>query len=55
MGIALHVGAMLVVMGLVAVVVYEKLGLKVLRTAWVNTDALWASAFVLAAVITFVS
>jgi hypothetical protein len=51
-GIALHVVAMLAVMGLVAVVVYERLGLKVLRTAWINTDALWAAAFVLAAFIT---
>jgi hypothetical protein len=51
-GIAVHVIAMLLVMGAVAVVVYERLGLKVLRTAWINTDALWAGAFVLAAVIT---
>jgi hypothetical protein len=54
-GIALHVGAMLVVMGVVAVVVYQRLGLRVLRTAWLNTDALWASAFVIAAAITLVS
>jgi hypothetical protein len=53
-GIALHVIAMLAVMGVVAVVVYERLGLKVLRTAWLNTDALWAGAFVLAAFITLV-
>jgi hypothetical protein len=53
-GIALHVIAMLAVMGVVAVVVYERLGLKVLRTAWVNTDALWAGAFVLAAFITLI-
>ena len=54
-GIALHVLAMLAVMGIVAVVVYERLGLKVLRTAWVNTDQLWAGAFVLAAFITLLS
>ena len=53
-GIALHVIAMLAVMGLVAIVVYERLGLKVLRTAWINTDALWAGAFILAAFITLV-
>jgi len=51
-GIALHVAAMLAVMGVVAIVVYERLGLKVLRTAWLNTDRLWAAAFVLAAFIT---
>ena len=54
-GIALHVAAMLAVMGVVAMVVYERLGLKVLRTAWLNTDRLWAAAFVLAAFITLLS
>ena len=46
---------MLTVMGIVAVVVYDRLGLRVLRRAWLNTDHLWAGAFVLAAVITLVS
>jgi hypothetical protein len=54
-GIALHVVAMLAVMGLVAVVVFDRLGLKILRTAWINTDQLWAAAFVGAAAITLVS
>jgi hypothetical protein len=54
-GILLHVGAMLLVMGLVAVLVYDRLGLRILRTAWINTDRLWAGAFVLAAGITLVS
>jgi hypothetical protein len=54
-GIALHVLAMLAVMGVVAVLVYDRLGLKVLRTAWINTDQLWAGAFVLAAFITLLS
>jgi hypothetical protein len=54
-GIALHVLAMLAVMGVIAVLVYDRLGLKVLRTAWINTDRLWAGAFVLAAFITLAS
>jgi hypothetical protein len=54
-GISLHVLAMLAVMGVVAVLVYDRLGLKVLRTAWLNTDRLWAGAFVLAAFITLAS
>ena len=54
-GIALHVLAMLAVMGLVAVVVYDRLGLTVLRRAWLNTDQVWAGAFVLAAGITLAS
>jgi hypothetical protein len=54
-GIVLHVFAMLAVMGLVAVVVYDRLGLKVLRRAWLNTDQVWAGAFLLAAGITLAS
>jgi hypothetical protein len=54
-GVVLHVVAMLAVMGLVAVVVYDRLGLKVLRRAWLNTDHVWAGAFVLAAGITLAS
>lgn len=50
--IALHVLAMLLVMGLVAIVVYERLGLQVLRRAWLNTDQLWAATFVMAAGLT---
>ena len=49
----LHVGAMLVVMGVVAVLVYDRFGVAILRQAWVNTDAVWAGAFVLAGVVTF--
>jgi hypothetical protein len=54
-GIVLHVGAMLLVMGVVAVVVYEKVGLGILRRAWINTDHVWAGAFVVAGVVTLVS
>ena len=52
LGIVLHVAAMLLVMGIVALVVYEKLGLRILGRAWLNTDGLWAATFVLAAGIT---
>jgi hypothetical protein len=51
-GVGLHVLAMVTVMGTVALVVYAKLGVEVLRRAWINTDALWAGAFVLAGVLT---
>jgi len=51
-GVALHVLAMVTVMAGVALVVYAKLGVEVLRRAWINTDALWAGAFVLAGVLT---
>jgi hypothetical protein len=32
--------------------VYEKLGLRMLGRAWLNTDGLWASTFVMAGAIT---
>jgi hypothetical protein len=54
-GILLHVVAMLTVMAVVSVLVYDRLGLRVLRSAWINTDRMWAGAFVLAAGITLVS
>jgi hypothetical protein len=53
LGIALHVAAMLLVMAIIALVVYEKLGLRLLSRAWLNTDGIWAATFVLAAAITF--
>jgi hypothetical protein len=43
---------MLVAMGLVAILVYEKLGLGVLRRAWLNLDRVWASAVVFAGAVT---
>jgi hypothetical protein len=52
LALLLHVAAMVAVMGVVAVVVYEKVGLAVLRRGWLNSDPLWAGAFVLAGVLT---
>jgi hypothetical protein len=50
--LALHTLAMLVVMGLIALAVYEILGLGLLRRAWLNLDLLWAVALLLAGVVT---
>ena len=55
LAVTLHVAAMLAVMGLVAVVVYEKVGVNVLRKAWINLDHLWAAAFVAAGAVTLVT
>jgi hypothetical protein len=55
LAVALHVGAMLLVMGVVAVTVYELWGVRILRSAWLNTEALWAGAFVVAGVVTLLS
>jgi hypothetical protein len=46
----IHTGAMLIVMTAIAVVVYERLGLRLLRKAWVNLDLVWAAALLVAAV-----
>jgi hypothetical protein len=50
--VVVHTAAMLAVMGVVAVVVYDKVGLGILRKAWVNMDLLWAGALVTAGVFT---
>ena len=45
-----HTGGYLLVTGLIAVIVYEKVGLRFLRRAWVNLDLVWAVALVLTGV-----
>jgi hypothetical protein len=52
LALLLHVTAMILVMGAIAVVVYERLGVAILRQAWLNTEWLWAGAFILAGFIT---
>ncbi len=54
-GVAVHVLAMVAVMAAIAFVVYERVGLQVLRRAWVNTDQVWAGAFILAGIVTLTS
>jgi hypothetical protein len=49
----LHVGAMVFVMGAIAVLVYDRWGVGVLQRTWINLDAVWAGAFVVAGLITF--
>jgi hypothetical protein len=50
--VLVHTLAMLVVMGAVALLVYDKLGVEVLRRAWLNVDLLWAAAVLGAGVVT---
>jgi hypothetical protein len=40
-------------MGPLALLVYDRYGLSILRKAWINLDGVWAAAFVLAGVLTF--
>jgi hypothetical protein len=43
---------MFAVMAVVALVVYDRLGLMILKRTWFNVDLLWAAALVGAGVIT---
>jgi hypothetical protein len=47
-----HTAGYLAVTALLAVVVYEKVGLRILRRAWINVNLIWAAAMVGAAVLT---
>jgi len=49
-----HTAGYLLVTGVIAVIVYERLGLRLLRTAWVNLDLVWAVALVVTGVATVV-
>ena len=44
--VAVHTAAYLVVTAVAAWVVYEKLGVALLRKAWINLDAIWAAALI---------
>lgn len=51
---ALHSVGYLVVLALMAALVYERLGLRILRSAWINLDLIWAGALACTAVLTVV-
>jgi hypothetical protein len=50
--VSVHSASMLVVMAAVALIVYERLGLNVLRKAWLNVDLVWSVAVIAAGVVT---
>jgi hypothetical protein len=50
--VAVHTRSMFAVMAVVALVVYDRLGLMILKRTWFNVDLLWAAALVGAGVIT---
>ena len=43
---AMHSAGYLLVTGLIAVVVYRKVGLRMLRTMWINLDLIWGGVLV---------
>ena len=46
--VLVHTGAMIAVTGVIAILVYEWVGLAILRSAWINLDTIWAGALVAA-------
>ena len=52
--VAVHTLAMFAVMAVVALVVYDRLGLMILKRTWFNVDLLWTGALVGAGVITLI-
>jgi hypothetical protein len=48
----MHSAGYLLVTGVIAVVVYRKLGLRMLRTMWINLDLIWGGALVLTGALT---
>jgi hypothetical protein len=52
--VTLHTGALFAVMGAIAVVVYDRVGLAILRSAWINLDTIWAAALIAAGLLSLV-
>jgi hypothetical protein len=52
LAVAIHTLAYLLVTGLIAWLVYTKLGLAVLRQAWFNVDRIWAISLIVTAALT---
>jgi hypothetical protein len=49
---SIHVTAMLLVMGVIALVVYERVGLRILRRGWLNMDLAWSLVLIASGAIT---
>ena len=49
--VGVHTLSFLLVTGIVAVIVYEVVGLALLRKAWFNMDLLWSIALMIAGVV----
>lgn len=47
-----HTAGYLLVTGALAVVVYEKVGLRILRRAWINVNLLWVIALIVSGLLT---
>lgn len=52
LGVGLHTVALFVVTGTIALVVYRKVGVDILRRAWINMDLVWVGAMAIAGITT---
>jgi hypothetical protein len=50
----IHTAGYLLVTGLIAVIVYRKLGLRLLRTMWINLDLIWGGALLITGALTLI-
>ncbi|MFN3652447.1 MAG: hypothetical protein ACK47B_22965 [Armatimonadota bacterium] len=53
--VGVHTAAHLVVAGLIALLVYEKLGVAILRRAWLNLDLLWCLVLIASGILVLVT
>jgi len=51
LAMAVHTASYLTMAGAIAWLIYKKLGLRLLRTAWVNVNVIWASALIVTGVV----
>ena len=54
LAVIVHTLGHLLVAGVVALIVYEKLGVRILQRAWFNFDLAWAVALILSGLVTAV-
>jgi hypothetical protein len=54
LAVGIHTAGYLAVTALVAAIIYERVGLAVLRKAWVNMDLIWSGALVISGLLTLI-
>ena len=52
LSVLIHTASMFLVMGGIAIIVYQWLGLKILRRGWLNVDRIWAVMLLVAGGVT---
>jgi len=54
LAMVLHTASYLTMAGAIAWLIYRKLGLRLLRTAWVNVNVIWAVALIVTGVVSLI-